>query len=247
MSATDRQKITQAFSRNHISVMGHDSRLLDWLQKAPEFKQLQWLATEHEIIVTSPTIYSANCLWRSLDWGQCPPTICGKRVVIWAEGRIYGSSSEVVQWKDDSFVKTMQSQSTQAILSQWAQENPQIFNALPGCAIIYSDDRDTGYRCLAAKYEFSEQQFNKPIAKLIGNPIGAWAEAISIPRTRGIEMLLESGEPQRIYYENFYMGANWRIENEILKLPTGEILVIVKEGEEWQRGYWRNVVAEKNS
>ena len=220
--------------------MTENSEFLNWLQQIPSFDRMEFCSLDDEYLVVCPDDKSADQLWQEIDRNAYPPLIRQKHVVIRVGEHLFAATKNALQWSQDTTITEDAMQSQALYLSPWAREHPLVFNALEGCAIIYSTDRDQGYRCLAAKYEFDEEQFNRPLPQLIGQPLNVWAEAIALPRQRAIEQFLETGEEQRISYENYYQGAKWLLHNRIFKLSDDEIVVTVTEGASWQRGYWEN-------
>jgi len=217
-----------------------NSEFLNWLQQDQDYKRLEFCSLDDEFLVNCPDVKSADRLWRSLDWKSHPPALQQKRVVIRVNNRLYAATNNVLQLNNQSQTTEDKMQTQTDFLSSWARANPLLFKRLEGCAIVYSTDRDKGFPCLAAKYEFAEKQFNRRINELIGQPLSVWAEAIAMPRRQAIEQFLETGEEQQVSYENRWQDMNWLLHNRVFSLAEGEVIVTVKEGDCWQTGYWQN-------
>jgi hypothetical protein len=221
----------------------------NWIKQAPHAEGIRWWPVDREVFVDTPSIEAADYLMAALESQPHPFTIAQKCVVIRCNGRIYGTSSRACKLQECSNRRNDVGNFTQIddqMLSDWVRNNPQLFAAIPGCAIIYRADRDADYPCTEVKFEFSEKQLNKPRIELIGRGLSAWDEAIAIPRRAAIERLMESGEPQTIVYENLYKDLIWVLKSRVALLPNNEIFVSVVEGDGWQRDYWKRIAEQEN-
>ena len=96
--------------------------------------------------------------------------------------------------------------------STWANQNAQLFAAMPGFVFLHSTD--PGYKFLAVKPDLSEGRLNRPIADLIGQPLRVTDEAIALPKERAIASAIATKGDPNIHLQSSVAGSGLALRRE---------------------------------
>lgn len=126
--------------------------------------------------------------------------------------------------------------------SQYARQNWQYINALPGTTYVHSTDPDRGYECLEVATSITESQLHRGSrAASIGTPLTEFAPAIASHRKAAIEQAISSGQNQfyTYHYDDLNLGLTFVFPSEVILQPQlGEVVVRV-HNEPFTEEYWK--------
>lgn len=217
-----------------------DSAFLGWLGQIEEPQKVKVRIATNRIIVLCSDYFLARQLWRSRN--QLDPFSAAPRELeIWVGKRLYAEGS--VRKKREN---TMQPSTTMA-LSNWAQQNSNLFQVIPGSVFLHSADADSGFKYLAVRPDISERRLNRPISELLNQPVRVTHEAIALPKERAMREAIATGENQNYHYQFAWQGLIWNFKVDVVPLAeNNEILVIVQDADRhaWQREYWLNTAVQ---
>lgn len=135
--------------------------------------------------------------------------------------------------------------------SQWARMNTSVIDLMSddGTVTIHSADRDSGYRILTVQpYQKIDAVLCLPKEQLVGQPvIEGWdksnpdSEVIALTKQRVIEEAIATGQKTTHTYQMPWNGIQWRMGVTGV-LVDGEVLLITRQLEEYQKRYWENYV-----
>lgn len=136
--------------------------------------------------------------------------------------------------------------------SQWGRMNISVIDLMSddGTVSIHSADRDGGYRILAIQpYQKIDATLCLPKEQLVNQPVLAgWdntrpeTEVIAYTKRKVIEDAISSGQKTTHTYQMPWNGIQWRMGVTGILVDSGEVLLITRQLEDYQRKYWENYV-----
>lgn len=136
--------------------------------------------------------------------------------------------------------------------SQWARMNASVIDLMSddGTVTIHKADRDSGYRVLTVQpYQKIDATLCLPKDQLVGQAvIEGWdktrpeTEVIALTKQRVIEEAIASQQKTTYTYQMPWSGLIWRMSVTAVIVDDGEVLLITRQLEDYQRKFWENYV-----
>lgn len=136
--------------------------------------------------------------------------------------------------------------------SQWARMNASVIDLMSddGTVSVHSADRDGGYRILTIQpYRKIDAALCLPKERLVGqSAIEGWdktrpeTEVIAVTKQRVIEEVISTQQKTTHTYQMPWNGLQWKMGVTGVLVNDGEVLLITRQLEDYQRKYWENYV-----